>query len=60
MQAAEEFFCSPVRMGEMTARFAGAGLKGCPPVYQVVVRCGASGVRLLSYEYAGHVVADRP
>jgi hypothetical protein len=60
VQAAVEFFCSPVRMQEMKARFLAAGLKGFPPVYQVVVRCKTSGVRLLSYEYAGHVVPDRP
>jgi len=56
VQAAVEFFCSPARMQEMKARFLAAGLKGFPPVYQVVVRCKTSGVRLLSYEYAGHVV----
>jgi hypothetical protein len=56
VQAAVEFFCSPARMQEMKARFVAAGLKGFPLVYQVVVRCKTSGVRLLSYEYAGHVV----
>jgi hypothetical protein len=60
VQAAVEFFCSPARLKEMKSRFEAAGLKTFPAVYQVVVRCTASGVRLLSYEYAAHAVADRP
>jgi len=60
VQAAVEFFCSPVRMRELKNRFLASGLKGFPPVYQVVVRCKTSGVRLLSYEYATHVVVGHP
>ena len=58
VQAAAEFFCSAIRMREMKNRFLAAGLKGFPPVYQVIVRCKTSGVRLISYEYAGHAVAE--
>ena len=59
VQAAVEFFCSPVRMSEFKNRLRASGLKRLPPTYQVVVRCKTSGVRLLSYEYAAHVVVDR-
>jgi hypothetical protein len=59
VQAAVEFFCSPVRMREFKDRLRASGWKSLPPTYQVVVRCKTSGVRLLSYEYAAHVVADR-
>jgi hypothetical protein len=60
VQAAVEFFCSPVRMSEFKNRLRASGWKSLPPTYQVVVRCKTSGVRLLSYEYASHVVVDRP
>jgi hypothetical protein len=60
VQAAAEFFCSAMRMREMKDRFLAAGMKGFPPIYQVVVRCKTSGVRLISYEYAAHAVPDRP
>jgi hypothetical protein len=60
VQAAVEFFCSPVRMREFKDRLRASGSKGLPPTYQVVVRSKTSGVRLLSYEYATHVVVDRP
>jgi hypothetical protein len=58
-QAAVEFFCSPVRMREFKDRLRASGWKNLPPAYQIVVRCKTSGVRLLSYEYAAHVVPDR-
>lgn len=58
VQAAAEFFCSPVRMRELKNLFIAEGLKGFPPVYQVVVRCKTSGVRLISYEIAAHAVAQ--
>jgi hypothetical protein len=51
IQAAAEFFCSPVHMRELKVR-----LHGLPPSYQVVVRCKTSGLRLISYEYAAHEV----
>ena len=60
VQAAAEFFCSPLHMREMKDRFVAAGLKGFPAAYQVVVRCKTSGVRLISYEYAAHAAADHP
>jgi len=60
VQAAAEFFCSAVRMRELRQRFQAAGMKGFPSVYQVVVRCKTSGVRLISYEYATHAVAEHP
>ena len=56
VQAAVEFFCSPARMRELRGRLQAAGLPGFPPTYQVVVRCETSGTRLISYEYATHVV----
>jgi hypothetical protein len=56
VQAAVEFFCSPASMNEMKERFRAAGLKGFPGTYQVVVRCRTSGIRLISYEYATHVM----
>ena len=56
VQAAVEFFCSADRMRELKGRFRAAGLSGFPPAYQVVVRCKTSGLRLISYEYAGHEV----
>ncbi len=58
VQAAAEFFCSPGRMKEMRDRFRAAGWKGFPPSYQVIVRCKTSGIRLISYEYAGHEIAN--
>jgi hypothetical protein len=60
VQAAVEFFCSPVRMREFKDRLRASGFNSLPPTYQVVVRSKTSGVRLLSYEYATHVVVDRP
>jgi hypothetical protein len=59
VQAAAEFFCSPLHMGAMKDRFRAAGLKSFPPAYQIVVRTRTSGVRLLSYEYAAHEVAQK-
>jgi hypothetical protein len=58
VQAAAEFFCSPVHMGAMKERFRAAGLKGLPASYQIVVRTRTSGVRLISYEYATHEVVQ--
>lgn len=60
VQAAVEFFCSPAHMRDMKNRFLAAGAKTFPPIYQVVVRCTSSGVRLLNYEYAAHAIGDRP
>jgi hypothetical protein len=60
VQAAVEFFCSPDRMRDLKARFMAAGLHGFPPDYQLVVRCKTAGIRLLSYEYATHVVVQTP
>ena len=51
VQAAVEFFCSPIHMRALRAR-----LSGFPPTYQVVVRCDTSGPRLMSYDYATHFV----
>ncbi len=59
VQAAVEFFCSPLHMRELKNRFASAGLPGFPPTYQVVVRCKTVGIRLMSYEYASHVVVPK-
>jgi hypothetical protein len=59
VQGAVEFFCSPAHMRELKERFLAAGLNGFPSVYQVVVRCRTSGVRLITYEYAGHEVVQR-
>lgn len=58
VQAAAEFFCSAIRLAELKNRLLGAGMKGFPPTYQVVVRCKTSGVRLISYEYASHAVGE--
>ena len=58
VQAAAEFFCSPLHMGAMKERFRAAGLKGFPLAYQIVVRTRTSGVRLISYEYATHEVVQ--
>jgi hypothetical protein len=60
VQAAVEFFCSPVHMREMKDRFKAGGLTGFPPNYQIVLRCKTSGLRLISYEYATHVVVSKP
>jgi hypothetical protein len=51
VQAAAEYFCSPTHMRELKER-----MHGFPPTYQVLVRCKTSGIRLISYEYASHVV----
>ena len=56
VQAAAEFFCSPVRLRELKSRFSAAGLAGFPPTYQVVVAAKTSGLRLISYEYVTHIV----
>jgi hypothetical protein len=56
VQAAAEFFCSPLHMQAMKERFRAAGLRGFPPAYQIIVRTRTSGVRLISYEYAAHEV----
>ena len=55
LQSAVEFFCSAASMRDLCAR-----LGGFPPNYQVVVRCTASGVRLLSYQYETQVIVDKP
>jgi hypothetical protein len=60
VQAAAEFFCSAQSLRELKSRFRAAGMRGFPPVYQVVVRCKTSGVRLISYEYAGGAVGFVP
>jgi hypothetical protein len=59
VQGAVEFFCSAAHMREMKDRFIAAGLDGFPSSYQVVVNCKTSGVRLISYEYAAHEIANR-
>jgi len=56
VQAAAEFFCSPVRMRELRTRFRAAGLNSFPGTYQVVVAAKTSGLRLISYEYVNHIV----
>lgn len=58
VQAAVEFFCSPLQMSAMKERFRSVGLKGFPPAYQIVVRARTSGLRLISYEYVTHEVAQ--
>lgn len=59
VQAAVEFFCSPVHLTELKKRFQAAGIHGFPATYQVVVRCRTFGVRLVSYEYATHEVVQK-
>lgn len=59
VQAAAEFFCSPARLNAMLERFRGAGLKGFPSAYQIVVRARTSGVRLISYEYVTHEIVRK-
>lgn len=59
VQAAAEFFCSPLRMEAMKERFRAAGIKGFPQAYQIIVRTRTSGVRLISYEYAAHEVVKQ-
>jgi len=59
VQAAVEFFCSPVHLAELKKRFQAAGIHGFPATYQVVVRCRTFGVRLVSYEYATHEVVQK-
>jgi hypothetical protein len=54
VQAAAEFFCSPVRLRELRSKFA----SGFPPTYQVVVAAKTSGLRLISYEYVNHIVPE--
>jgi hypothetical protein len=55
LQGAVEFFCSADRMRDLRQRMG-----GFPPNYQVVVRCTASGLRLVSYHYETHVIVDKP
>jgi hypothetical protein len=55
LQGAVEYFCSADSMRELRERMG-----GFPPNYQVVVRCIASGVRLISFHYETHVVVDKP
>jgi hypothetical protein len=59
VQAAAEFFCSPTRMSAMRERFRGAGVKGFPSSYQIVLRARTSGVRLISYEYVTHEIVRK-
>ncbi|HWB83018.1 MAG TPA: hypothetical protein VG675_02680 [Bryobacteraceae bacterium] len=59
VQAALEFFCSPDRMSDLKKLFQKEGIQGFPESYQVVVRCKASGIRLVSYDYATHVVVRK-
>ncbi|SPE27408.1 conserved hypothetical protein [Candidatus Sulfopaludibacter sp. SbA3] len=59
VQAAAEFFCSPIHMGAMKDRFRAAGLKGFPPAYQIILRTRTSGVRLISYQYVTHEVVPK-
>ncbi|MDR3699525.1 MAG: hypothetical protein P4L56_07815 [Candidatus Sulfopaludibacter sp.] len=59
VQAAAEFFCSPVRLHAMLERFRAAGVKGFPSAYQIVVRARTSGVRLISYEYVTHEIVRK-
>ncbi len=54
LQGAVEYFCSAASMRELKRRMG-----GFPANYQVVVRCTASGVRLMSYQYETHVVVDK-
>ena len=54
LQGAVEYFCSAASMRDLKRRMG-----GFPPNYQVVVRCTASGVRLMSYQYETHVVVDK-
>jgi hypothetical protein len=60
IEAAIEFFCSELHMAGLKRRFADAGLNGFPPNYQVVIRCHAQGVRLMSFEYLMHVIPQKP
>jgi hypothetical protein len=55
LQGAVEFFCSASSMRELRARMG-----GFPPNYQVVIRCTASGLRLISYHYETHVIVEKP
>ena len=55
LQSAVEFFCSAASMRGLRQRMG-----GFPPNYQVVVRCTISGMRLISYRYETHVIADKP
>lgn len=55
LQSAVEFFCSAASMRALRDRMG-----GFPPNYQVVVRCTASGLRLMSYHYQTHVIIEKP
>ena len=55
LQSAVEFFCSAASMRDLRQRMG-----GFPPNYQVVVRCTASGLRLISYQYETHVIVEKP
>jgi hypothetical protein len=54
LQGAVEYFCSALSMGGLKRQMG-----GFPANYQVVVKCTASGVRLMSYQYETHVVVDK-
>ena len=54
LQSAVEFFCSAASMRDLRQRMG-----GFPPNYQVVIRCTASGVRLMTYHYETHVIVDK-
>lgn len=55
IQAGVEFFCSPSHLRELRARLGGS----FPPNYQVVLRCKAVGLRLISYEYVMQIVVPK-
>jgi hypothetical protein len=57
--AAASFFSSPDHLSDLKQHFEAGGLRGFPPNYQVVIRCRANELRLLSYEYATHIVLTK-
>ncbi len=59
IQAAVEFFCSPLRLGDMKRLFEAEGGKGFPAIYQIVVRSHTASSRLMSYEYVTHAVVQK-
>jgi hypothetical protein len=59
VQAVAEFFSSPAHMRDLRNRFVTAGLPGFPSSYQLLVRSKTVGLRLLSYEYASHVLVQK-
>ncbi|HWB85930.1 MAG TPA: hypothetical protein VG675_17435 [Bryobacteraceae bacterium] len=56
---AAEYFTSPRALRALKAVFAGEGLKGFPPAYQVVVKCTFSDMLLVSDEYDSHRILQR-